>query len=124
MTRFLEMQHYRQPGRRNVWIMHIMKEVLLLFGVLPAILFYIPYKLITGHDLMTWNLMPVLTVLTVLAIYWFVYVFCKKYFEKVSMAVYFLSGLFCDILQVPSCILCTMEPFIPYRLFVVCCLAY
>lgn len=64
------------------------------FGVLPAILFYIPYKLITGHDLMTWNLMPVLTVLTVLAIYWFVYVFCEKYFEKVSMAVYFLSGLF------------------------------
>lgn len=64
------------------------------FGVVPAILFYIPYKLITKINLNTWTLVTFLTMLSVIAIFAFVYELCRNYFAKASIAVYTLLSIF------------------------------
>lgn len=64
------------------------------FGVVPALLFYVPYKLLTGENLKTWDLVTVCGMLFCIAVFGFLYELCRKYFSKVSLGLYLLSSIF------------------------------
>lgn len=64
------------------------------FGVIPAVLFYVPYKLITGNDLKTWDLAIFCTIIYCIVCFYFIYQLYKKYFDKASLGAYLLSGIF------------------------------
>lgn len=64
------------------------------FGVVPAVLFFVPYKLITGHDLHTWHIVTMLAIVFCIVSFWFVYELCRKYFKIVSLGTYSLASLF------------------------------
>lgn len=63
------------------------------FGVLPALLFFVPHYLITGNDMPTW--IPVLFCVCLLTIvcFWFVYTVAKKYFKNISFGAFILLSL-------------------------------
>lgn len=61
------------------------------FGIVPALLFFVPYKLITGHHLRTWVAVILCGELYCIASYIFVYILQKKYFKKNSLGIYLLG---------------------------------
>jgi hypothetical protein len=63
------------------------------FGVLPALLFFVPHYLITGNDMPTW--VPVLLCVCLFAVvcFWFVYTVARKYFKNTSFGVFILLSL-------------------------------
>lgn len=63
------------------------------FGVLPALLFFVPHYLITGNDMPTW--VPVLFCVCLFAIvcFWFVYTVAKRYFKNTSFGIFILLSL-------------------------------
>ncbi|WP_347006789.1 hypothetical protein [Coprococcus comes] len=61
------------------------------FGIVPALLFFVPYKLITGHHLHTWVAVILCGELYCIASYIFVYILQKKYFKKNSLGIYLLG---------------------------------
>jgi hypothetical protein len=63
------------------------------FGVLPALLFFIPHYLITEKYMPTW--IPVLLCVCLFAIvcFWFVYTVAKKYFKSTSFGAFILLSL-------------------------------
>lgn len=64
------------------------------FGVLPAYLLYIPFKIITKHDLRTdWGV-AFLSVLFVAACMYFLYALLKKYFTNTSLGAYLVGSVF------------------------------
>ena len=64
------------------------------FGVVPAILFFVPYKLITGMDLWTWDLVTACGVAYCIASFFMIYQFLKKYFKESSLGMYLLLSSF------------------------------
>lgn len=64
------------------------------FGVVPAILFFAPVKLLTGHHLATWNLVMACTIAYCVACYWFIYEICKRWFRQASYGLYLLLSVF------------------------------
>lgn len=64
------------------------------FGVVPAVLFFIPYILLTGHGILTYKIVLIVTIMTIFAIYAFVYELCYKYFPNINVGTYILSTLF------------------------------
>jgi len=75
------------------------------FGVVPVILFYLPYLLITGEWLATFNLVILLTALFVITVFWFLYTLVKKKFPDISLGIYLLiSILFIAASEVTYCV--------------------
>ena len=64
------------------------------FGPVPAFLFFIPYKWITGMNLKTWDMVTVCSLLFCLSGFWFIYVLCQHYFKSTSFGVYLLMSSF------------------------------
>ncbi len=64
------------------------------FGVLPAILFFVPYKLITGNDLHTWYMVTACSMLLCVAVFYFLYQLSAKYFRKIRLGTYLLCSIF------------------------------
>lgn len=68
------------------------------FGVLPVILFFLPYYRITGKDLSTGAVILFLCLVFVAVAFWFVYTLMRKYFRRTSLGLYlvlttaFLAG--------------------------------
>ncbi len=60
------------------------------FGVLPVILFFLPYYRITGKDLSTGLVILFLCLVFIAAAFWFVYTLMKKYFTRTSLGLYLL----------------------------------
>ncbi|MBR6880958.1 MAG: hypothetical protein IKN14_07755 [Clostridiales bacterium] len=58
------------------------------FGVVPIILFFIPYLLITGKALATGNVIMLCLALFVPMVFRFMYVFTRKYFPNISSGMY------------------------------------
>ncbi len=63
------------------------------FGVIPVILFYLPYNLITHSYLQTPFLIYLLTIMTILFISLLLFQLIRKYFSKCSIGVYILLDL-------------------------------
>lgn len=64
------------------------------FGPVPAILFFIPARLILGIRCSTWDVVTLCTLLFCLAGFWLVYVLGKKYFKSLSFGLYLLMSSF------------------------------
>lgn len=60
------------------------------FGVLPVILFFLPYYRITGKDLSTGMVILLLCLVFVVAAFWFVYTLLRKYFRQTSLGLYLI----------------------------------
>ena len=60
------------------------------FGVLPVILFFLPYYQITGKDLSTGMVILLLCLVFVVAAFWFVYTLLQKYFRQTSLGLYLI----------------------------------
>lgn len=64
------------------------------FGPIPALVFFVPYKLITGHDCATWNVVTLCTMLFCISSFYMLYVFGICYFKNVSYGMYLLMSAF------------------------------
>ena len=60
------------------------------FGVVPVILFYLPYLVLTGKWLSTGLLILGLTCVYIIALYWLMYELIKKNFPETSIGLYLL----------------------------------
>ena len=60
------------------------------FGVVPVILFYLPYLVLTGQWLSTGLLNIAFTCLFTVSVFWLVYELIRKYFPKTSLGMYLL----------------------------------
>ncbi|MEY8337944.1 hypothetical protein AALB16_07910 [Lachnospiraceae bacterium 62-35] len=63
------------------------------FGIVPALLFFLPFKLIMGYHLETWIAVVMCAVLYCISAFVFIYQLARKYFEKVSLGIYLLMSL-------------------------------
>ena len=64
------------------------------FGPVPAILFFIPYKLITGTQCRTWDVVTLCTILFCISSFGFIYAIGKRYFSNLSYGLYLLMSSF------------------------------
>lgn len=64
------------------------------FGIVPIIAIFVPFKLLTGHDLRTDYAVVFIAALFVCATVFFMYRFLKKYFGRSSFGQYLLYSLF------------------------------
>lgn len=60
------------------------------FGIVPVLLFYIPYYLLTGNQLCTGYIIIASSILFLVSTFWFVKVLIERYFNGVSVGVYIL----------------------------------
>lgn len=67
------------------------------FGVVPVILFYLPFYLLIGKHLQIWMLYPPLAAVCVVMFFYLIYLICKRWFSKVSFGVYSLLSIACII---------------------------
>ena len=60
------------------------------FGIVPALMSFVPYRLITGRALPTWRaVLSMATILWILS-YYFIYTLIRKYFRRTSLGIYLL----------------------------------
>lgn len=64
------------------------------FGPVPALIFFIPYKMVTGVHINTWDVVTLCAVLFCLAGFWLIYVIGRRYFERLSFGTYLLMASF------------------------------
>ena len=63
------------------------------FGIVPAILSFVPVRLVTGRALPTWKAVQGMAVLLWLASFYLIYVLVRKYFKKTSLGIYLLLAM-------------------------------
>ena len=87
------------------------------FGVVPVILFYLPYLLLTGQWLSTGILNIALTCLFTVSVFWLVYELICKYFPKTSLGMYLLlSSVLIAGSEVTYCVQYSNLYSLPYSL--------
>lgn len=62
------------------------------FGVVPALLFFVPFQLITGQHLQTWIPVLLCGLLYGVAAFYFIYQMIRKYLKQVSFGMYLLMA--------------------------------
>lgn len=61
------------------------------FGIVPCLLLYLPYYLITGMDLPNWCAVAFFSVLLALAIAYMLHALCRRYFPSVTLKLFLLE---------------------------------
>lgn len=64
------------------------------FGPVPAIVFFIPYKLVTGMQCRTWNVVTLCTILFCITSFVLMYAIGIRYFNKASYGMFLLMSSF------------------------------
>ncbi len=65
------------------------------FGIVPALVSFVPYRLITGAALPTWRAVLFMASLLWIFSFYMIYILIRKYFRKTSLGVYLLlAGTF------------------------------
>ncbi|MBP3701016.1 MAG: hypothetical protein J6I64_03940, partial [Lachnospiraceae bacterium] len=62
------------------------------FGVVPCLLFYLPYYLLTGEALVNYPVVIVEEILFCIGVFYLYHVMIRRYFKKTSVAVYCLMA--------------------------------
>ncbi len=70
------------------------------FGVVPTLLLFIPYKLITGTALLTYQATQIFATLTIIGLYYLFYILCRKYFTTFPFILYLLLSSAFGILSI------------------------
>ena len=89
------MEFEEETGEKPLWdVAFYNGRYYSYFGVVPVILCYLPYRLITGNTLQSW--IPVLPVGVILTIGCFVliYAFVRRFFSGISLGSYLLMSVF------------------------------
>ena len=60
------------------------------FGIVPALLSFVPYRLFTGSALPTWKAVLFMADLLWLFSFYLIYILVRKYFKKTSLGIYIL----------------------------------
>lgn len=60
------------------------------FGIVPALLSFVPYRLVTGSALPTWRAVLFMAALLWIVSFYLIYILIRKYFRKTSLGVYLL----------------------------------
>lgn len=72
-------------------------KIYVYFGIVPELMFYLPYYLITGNDFSTWQGVFLCCAGITIAAFYFMKKFVKRYFPETPFGVYvFLSFLFAN----------------------------
>lgn len=64
------------------------------FGIVPALLLFVPYKVITGHDLMTYHAVGFSAAILCVVIASFLRVLLRRYYPRASLGFFLLSFMF------------------------------
>ena len=65
------------------------------FGIVPALMSFVPYRLLTGSALPTWRAVLFMASLLWIVSFYMIYILIRKYFRKTSLGVYLLlAGAF------------------------------
>lgn len=70
------------------------------FGVVPALLVFLPYRLITGHPLSAYIGTQVFVILAILGIFTLFYYFSRRYFKKMPFIIYLLLSICFSVISV------------------------
>lgn len=60
------------------------------FGIVPALIFFVPFKLLFGVHLPAWLMVSFCAILYCIVSYIFVYTLVKRYFKKISIGLYLI----------------------------------
>ena len=70
------------------------------FGVVPTIILFIPYKLITGNALLSYQATQFFAMLTIIGLFYLFYVLCKNFFSKFPFSLYLILSSSFSILSI------------------------
>ena len=70
------------------------------FGVVPTIILFIPYKLLTGNALLTYQATQIFASLTIIGLFYLCYILCRKFFPKFPFSLYLLLSSAFSVLSV------------------------
>lgn len=70
------------------------------FGVVPTIILFIPFKLLTGNALITYQATQVFASLTIIGLFYLFYILCRRYFSKFPFSLYLLLSSAFSILSI------------------------
>lgn len=68
------------------------------FGIVPTLVLFIPYKLVTGSMLLSHQATQIFAALAIVGMYYLFYIFCKLCFPKVPFSLYLLLSTTLSIL--------------------------
>lgn len=63
------------------------------FGIVPALLLFLPFKLLTGRDLLTWAVVPLLAGLALIGVFYLLRQIIRRWFSHTPFGVYLILGL-------------------------------
>ena len=70
------------------------------FGVVPTIILFIPFKLITGQALLSYQATQIFASLTIIGLFYLFYILCKNFFQKFPFSMYLLLSSVFSILSI------------------------
>lgn len=70
------------------------------FGVVPTIVLFIPFKLLTGNALLTYQATQFFSSLTIIGLFYLFYILCRHYFPKFPFSLYLLLSSAFSILSI------------------------
>ena len=70
------------------------------FGVVPTIILFIPFKLITGQALLSYQATQIFASLTIIGLFYLFYILCKCFFQKFPFSMYLLLSSVFSILSI------------------------
>ena len=60
------------------------------FGVVPSILLFIPFKLLTGIALLSYQATQIFAAITIIGLFYLFYIFCRSFFPRFPFSLYLL----------------------------------
>ena len=70
------------------------------FGVVPTIILFIPFKLLTGNALLTYQATQIFASLTIIGLFYLFYILCRKFFPKFPFSLYLLLSSAFSIISI------------------------
>ena len=70
------------------------------FGIVPTLILFIPYKLITGNMLLAHQATQVFSALAIAGLFYLFYIFCKWYVPKLPFSLYLLLCVTLSVLSI------------------------
>ena len=70
------------------------------FGVVPTIILFIPFKLLTGTALLSYQATQIFAAFTIIGLFYLFYLYCKIYFQKFPFSLYLLFSSALSILSI------------------------
>ena len=70
------------------------------FGIVPTVILFIPYKLLTGNMLLSHQATQIFAILFIVGLFYLFYMFCKLCFPKFPFSLYLLLSVTLSVLSV------------------------